>query len=266
MHALGTVDPANLRAQARAELGLSRELAQPRRVEPHPHRGGSSGYPVWNREEQLVEWNTGEETEASHSQVSPYGWLGRLSPHPRTGNCARMQIVGTDLINLVVFLFTHPDATIDEIAAYLYNEGGDMYSSQQISRRLKELDITKKISSVEAYQAQAEAVQRRVYCFWNRAPPLGIFQVPRRMLIDAGEFGVTIERCNQKKGWGLKLFRVRKDGHYGHGEKLTILFAIEPGDPRLPPHVYGSIENPRQWIRCVRNIGTSNNMLQDFCR
>ena len=54
MSALGALDPANLRAQARAELGLSRELVQPWHVEPHPHGGGSSGYPVWNREEQLV--------------------------------------------------------------------------------------------------------------------------------------------------------------------------------------------------------------------
>ena len=45
MPALGAVDPADLRAQARAELGLSRELAQPRRVKPHPSEGGSSGYP-----------------------------------------------------------------------------------------------------------------------------------------------------------------------------------------------------------------------------
>jgi hypothetical protein len=45
MPALGAVDPADLRAQARAELGLSRELAQPRRVKPHPRKGGSSGYP-----------------------------------------------------------------------------------------------------------------------------------------------------------------------------------------------------------------------------
>ena len=58
--------------------------------------------------------------------------------------------------------------------------------------------------SVEAYQAQAEAVQHRVFCFWNRAPPLGIFQVPRRILIDVDKFGVTIERCNRKKGVGTE--------------------------------------------------------------
>jgi hypothetical protein len=69
MPALGAVDPANLRAQARAELGLSRELAQPRRVKPYPYRGGSSSYPVWSREEQLEKWNAGEETIALEASL-----------------------------------------------------------------------------------------------------------------------------------------------------------------------------------------------------
>ena len=229
---LGAVDPADLRVQARAELGLSRELAQSRRVAPHPRRGGSSGYPVWSREEIMEKWNAGEETVASEATL--YRWSDRLIPHRCTGNHARTQIVGTGLINLVVLLFTHPNANFDEMAAHIYNEGGEMYSSQQISKHLKELDITKKIASVEAYQAQTEAVQHRVFCFWNRAPPLGIFQVPWRMLIDVEKFGVTIEQCNRKKGWALKLFWVRKEGHYGHGQKLTVLFVIEPESPPSP--------------------------------
>ena len=56
MPALGAVDPADLRAQARAELGFTRRGCA------HPREGGSSGYPVWSREEQLEKWNAGEET------------------------------------------------------------------------------------------------------------------------------------------------------------------------------------------------------------
>jgi hypothetical protein len=105
MPALGAVDPADLRAQARAELGLSRELAQPRRVKPHPCEGGSSGYPVWSREEQLEKWNAGEETAASEAGSSPgedsgankerdgYGGgrakeHGCISPHGAKRECA----------------------------------------------------------------------------------------------------------------------------------------------------------------------------------
>ena len=105
---MSAVDPTDVRAQACAELGLSRKLAQPRHVEPHPRQGGSCGYPVWSREEQLEIWNAGEETVAS--QASLYCWSGRIVPHCRTGNSARTQIVGTDMINLVVLLLAHPDA------------------------------------------------------------------------------------------------------------------------------------------------------------
>ena len=119
---LGAVDPADLRVQARAELGLSRELAQSRRVAPHPRRGGSSGYPVWSREEIMEKWNAGGETVASEATL--YRWSDRLIPHRCTGNHARTQIVGTGLINLVVLLFTHPNANFDEMAAHIYNEGG----------------------------------------------------------------------------------------------------------------------------------------------
>ena len=86
-------------------------------MKPHPREGGSSGYPVWSREEQLEKWNAGEETAAS--EASLYRWSDRLIPHRCTGNRARTQIVGTDLINLVVLLFAHLDATIDELAAHI---------------------------------------------------------------------------------------------------------------------------------------------------
>ena len=90
---MSAVDPADVRAQACAELGLLRELAQPRRVEPHPRQGGSSGYPVWSREEQLEKWNAGEETVAS--QASLYCWSSRIVPHCCTGNSAHTAAAAT---------------------------------------------------------------------------------------------------------------------------------------------------------------------------
>ena len=83
-------------------------------------------------------------------------------------------------------------------------------------------------------------------------------------LIDVDEFGVTFERCNRKYGWAPKFSRVRKDGHYGHGTKITVLFAIEPGDPTLPENARGSLQNPRQWIRCLRRAGTTAVIFGDF--
>ena len=79
------------------------------------------------------------------------------------------------------------------------------------------------------------------------------------------EFGATFERCNHTGGWAVKVLRVQKDGHYHHGIKITIIFAIEPGDPALPPHVRGSLERPWHWIQCLRAIGTTTNIFRDFC-
>ena len=65
MPGLGATDPADLEAQARAELGFSRQLEQPRRILPYPGFGGSGGYPVWYREHQIQRFNAGEAIDVS---------------------------------------------------------------------------------------------------------------------------------------------------------------------------------------------------------
>jgi hypothetical protein len=107
MSSMSAVDPANVRAQARAELGLSRELVQPRHIEPHPCQGASSSYPVWSREEQLKIWNPGEETVAS--QASLYCWSSHIIPHSRTGNSAHTAAAATAAA--VYFAAFHPRAS-----------------------------------------------------------------------------------------------------------------------------------------------------------
>jgi hypothetical protein len=152
------------------------------------------------------------------------------------------------MIHLVTFIVAHPNATQDEMSAFVYNKGGMLYSKRRISKRLDDLQITKKKASIEAFQASKAEVQFRIFTFWNCPPTHGIFEVRRRKLNDIDEFGVTLKRCNRTSSWALKVFCQQKDGHYGHGKKITVLFAIEPGDPALAPHVYGSVERPRQWI------------------
>jgi hypothetical protein len=59
--------------------------------------------------------------------------------------------------------------------------------------------------------------------------------------------------------------RVCKDGHYHHSIKMTVIFAIKPGDPALPAHVCGSVQRPQRWIRCLHAVGTTTNIFRDFC-
>jgi hypothetical protein len=141
--------PRQSEGKSSRELGLSCKLAQTYCVRPHPSYGGSSRHPYWVREEQLQKWNEGEETKVSQSTL--YRWSLRPLPHHKTGICARTQIIGTDLINLIIFIYAHPDAQIDDMVVYLYNKGGELYANQQISDCLRELDIMRKIASVKAY-------------------------------------------------------------------------------------------------------------------
>ncbi len=176
MPALGATDPANLEAKACAELGFSRQLEQPWQVAPHPSLGGSSGYPVWHHEEQLEKWDASEVTDVSRRSL--FRWSGRLEPYRQNGNRDRSKIIGVELLNLVTYITAWPDATLDEMVAFIFNEGGGLYSHEAISKQLKELDITKKKASTEAYQMQHPNVQFCVWGFWNCPPPLGVFQVP----------------------------------------------------------------------------------------
>jgi hypothetical protein len=60
--------------------------------------------------------------------------------------------------------------------------------------------------------------------------------VPRRRIVDFDDFGITLEKCNHTGGW-----RLTKDGHYHHGNKITCIFAIEPGDPNVPGNTRGGL-------------------------
>jgi hypothetical protein len=76
MPGIGATDPADLEAQARAELGFSLWLEQPRRISPYPGIGGSGGYAVWYREQQLQRFNAGEAMDVSRRSI--YRWADCL--------------------------------------------------------------------------------------------------------------------------------------------------------------------------------------------
>ena len=46
--------------------------------------------------------------------------------------------------------------------------------------------------------------------------------------------------------------------------KLTVIFAIKAGDPRLPDDVEGSIMHPRRWIKIKRVAGTDAESFATF--
>ncbi len=69
MPGIGATDPADLEAQACAELGFSRRLEQPRRILPYPGLGGGGGYAVWYREQQLQRFNASKAINVSRASI-----------------------------------------------------------------------------------------------------------------------------------------------------------------------------------------------------
>ncbi len=88
MPGIGAMDPANLDAQACAELGFSRRLKQPRRISPYPGLGEGGGYDVWYHKQQLQRFNASEAIAISLASI--YRWADRHGPGECRG-CRRVR-------------------------------------------------------------------------------------------------------------------------------------------------------------------------------
>jgi len=101
--------------------------------------------------------------------------------------------------------------------------------------------------------------------FWTRGLPLGKVGIERRKFIDIDEFAVEHRKLNRAKGWGMSCYRVRTVGNYTKDTKLTVILAIEAGDPRVDDENEGSVARPRRWIKIRRVGGTDADAFAAFC-
>lgn len=166
---------------------------------------------------------------------------------------------------LCTVVFVYPESSADEMAAFIVNNGGNVYSRQAIYKRCDDLGLTRKRASTEAYDAFSPRSLLRAELFWSHPPPLGVNNVQRRRLIDIDECGFTLELIVPKYGRSYKSLRVRKPGQYTRGKKLTVLCAVEPGDPALAANIDGSVDNPRRWLLVTEQAGTTAILFAAFC-
>ena len=158
----GATDPEDNLAKGRRELGLSRQLQVTRRDPPHPGIGGSTGYSEWYRVQQLQARQNGQPVSVSEQSLSR--WRRKIHCQRQAGNSDRNQLVGVEMINLAVFIIAHPQSTVDEMAVHIYNKEGGLNSAAIVSKRLHELQVTKKMASTDAFQAQRPDVQEDEVC------------------------------------------------------------------------------------------------------
>jgi GH24 family phage-related lysozyme (muramidase) len=145
-------DPEDERAKARSAQGLTRELQVIRKELPDPARGGCRGYPVWLRRDMLEKAANGEQVKAHHASLRRWEAEG-VHAKRMTGNKQKDTVTGFDQFLLSFYTLVYPDFELNEAAAFIYNNGGGIYSRQDLSKRLKEMDVTRKKASTEAYQA-----------------------------------------------------------------------------------------------------------------
>ena len=240
-------------AQERSNNGLYRRQHFRTNNTSHPSLGGSQGYPLWFRRD-VIYWDNiyGIDYVCARfgvSEPSVRRWRIEIRPKQQTGNQEKEILTGMDQFLLVSSLFIYPRANADEIAMFIGVNGGTVgLSRADIAKRQKEMKITRKRASVEAFAAYTPVNRQRVINFFDLPPPIGISGVPYFRIIDFDEAKFKLEACESRYGHAMTCIRVRDTAHYKRMSKgVNLILAIEPGNPNLPDHIYGSIQNPRRW-------------------
>jgi hypothetical protein len=174
-------------------------------------------------------------------------WVKGHIPRRMTGNKSRSELIGHYLFLLVLFKMIWPHSSYYKCITFIANEMDDakIFNEMAVSRALRKLGYTAKITSAVANQV---FTTRNLICrqqFSNELWPVGIHGTPRQRIIDADEFGLHLIAANKKYGSAPRGLEIRKPGNYDRGNfKLTILLAVEMGDPAIPGGGIGLVTNP----------------------
>ena len=245
------------RANDRSQQGLERVSESQTNNHSHPSFGGSHGYDLWFREDVLSHESLyGIKSAADYfgvSMASIYRWKKRLYPSQQTGNREKGTLTGLDQYLMVVGLFLYPRMSNNQLSVFITINGGSVgITNEALSRRCGELNITRKRASLEAYAAFLPVNRRRAVNFFRCGPRVGIYGVPFYKMVDFDEACFCLSGIESSTGRALSCIRVRDGGHYSRmSPGLTLILGIEPGNPFIPPHIYGSIQNPRKWFRIL---------------
>ena len=149
----------------------------------------------------------------------------------KKGNGEKYVLMGEHLQLLAIHRSLFPKANADEVIAFIQQYSSYAhrpYSRDDIYTRDKMLGLTRKKGSTTAMQALTDKNILRRQLFWSRQYPVGIHGTPRGSLIDIDESGWCLKATNRSHGKSLRGTRVREPGAYGHGDKWTLIMAIDP--------------------------------------
>ena len=234
---------------------------------PDPSRGGSRGYSVPHRKLLLQMWYSGGDPPCSLSSLRR--WAKRLNPYEMSGGTRNYNMKGNHIFLLAFFKKIFPQASCSHCAVFIaiYSANNQVFTDNEISKSLRDMNMTRKRASTTAYQAFTPKNLHLHFQYWNYYFPGGIADVRRRDMIDVDECAIELKGANENYGHAVKNARVRKIGHYGRGKfKITLIMAAEAGDPEIPNNQLGSIQLPRIWYHLSTDKGTSAQAYMDFLK
>jgi hypothetical protein len=189
-----------------------------------------------------------------------------IVPHWMT-NKPNVGLTGEYLFLFVLFKLVWPHLMYYECITFIANKANvvKIFNEKNISRALRGLGYTSKVTSTVAYQAITQRNLLRQRLFWNEPWPIGIHGTPRRSLINVDEFGLHLNAANKKYGSSPRGLKIHKPGNYDRGTfKLTIILAVEAGDPAVANGLVGSLTMPRVWARISDEAGMTTEAYVDF--
>ena len=259
----------DLIAKWRQDNGVARVdgVLRDTRFLSHPRIGGTRGYDIPFRQMIGDAYQVGNPAPEG-MRASVYQWMQRgVNPKRMTGNKPLSELSGKYLLLLVLFKLIWPQANYFECIAFIANSTNDakIFTEGDIGKALRRLGYTMKVTSTVAYQALTERNLTRRRLYWTMPGPIGIHGIPRRLLIDADKFGLHLNDANRKYGSSPRGLKIRKPGNYDRGTfKLTVILAVEAGDPGIPNGEIGSVSNPRVWARVTTEAGTTAVAYREF--
>ena len=229
-------------------------MQTPRVERPHPRTGGSGGYSPPYRIDAVRAYQAGRSDLVTAVVRSIRRWIVDPDRKTQTGNAPARNLRGEHQFLLVFYRTVYPKATADEIITFIAKNSSDgaVYSRQDISKREGELGLSRKVGSTTAYQAFTPEALMRKQIFWTSGYPYGIVGTLRQLLVDIDEAGFWLETCNRRRGKAVSFRRVREAGPYGHGEKWTLILAIDCAGHR--------------WAQFARMPGTTVEIYDAFIR
>ena len=220
---------------------------------PHPSRGGNP-YPNEVRHEVMMRYHLGiplisAELEWLRDQVPPafpayitceryirqFHDVGHTRPKKATGNHeATREVRGEAWPRLALFRMAHPQASIDEVRAFLFNINPAVapLSPSAIVKAEYILNLRRKRSSTTCERAFWAINLHKRDLFWTANYPLGRANISTRDMIDIDECGLKSEATNPKYGKCVSFERCWNDGAYDREKKLNLLMAVS-ADPLL---------------------------------